>query len=202
MGGAALPGGRRPPRRERDGSERRADVARDGGGGEAPGDSIDLAGGELLARPDRRRRGRGRPETRPDQGDGRRLVPREDRRRGVEEVRRDRRRLEARAPPRHEDAPARGGPSVRLEERVRGTRGPRREGRVAQGGRRAVPDGQREPYPRRALRADPGPGEARCTDLRHPDADLRLPQARGFLDLDGRRLIALRKEYEGLRDIP
>src|SRR3989441_102378 len=40
------------------------------------------------------------------------------------------------------------------------------------------------------------------TELLHRDADLRLPQARGLLDLDGRRLIALRKEYEGLRDIP
>src|SRR5437899_3821320 len=36
----------------------------------------------------------------------------------------------------------------------------------------------------------------------HRDADLRLPQARGLLDLDGRRLVALRKEYEGLRDVP
>src|SRR3989441_385644 len=36
----------------------------------------------------------------------------------------------------------------------------------------------------------------------HRDADLRLTQARGFLDLHGRRLVALRKEYEGLRDVP
>src|SRR2546425_9790887 len=40
------------------------------------------------------------------------------------------------------------------------------------------------------------------TELLHRDADLRLPQARGLLDLDGRRLLALRKEYEGLRDVP
>src|SRR3989454_3616153 len=36
----------------------------------------------------------------------------------------------------------------------------------------------------------------------HRDADLRLTQARRLLDLHGRRLVALRKEYEGLRDVP
>src|SRR2546425_7542081 len=40
------------------------------------------------------------------------------------------------------------------------------------------------------------------TEFLHRDADLRLPQARGLLDFDGRRLVALRKEYEGLRDVP
>src|SRR3972149_4501381 len=38
--------------------------------------------------------------------------------------------------------------------------------------------------------------------LLHPDADLRLPQARGLLDFHGGRLLAFRKEYKGLRDIP
>src|SRR5439155_1435815 len=36
----------------------------------------------------------------------------------------------------------------------------------------------------------------------HRDADLRLTQARGLLDLHRRRLVAIRKEYEGLRDVP
>src|SRR5213594_2179851 len=36
----------------------------------------------------------------------------------------------------------------------------------------------------------------------HRDADLRLTQARRLFDLHGRRLVALRKEYEGLRDVP
>src|SRR5437870_2354023 len=69
---------------------------------------------------------------------------------------------------RHEDAVARGGPCVRLREGVRSAGGSRREGRVAQGGQRAVPDGQREPHPRRALRADSRSGEARGPDVGHP----------------------------------
>src|SRR3989441_9512705 len=36
----------------------------------------------------------------------------------------------------------------------------------------------------------------------HRDAALRWTQPRGLLDLHGRRLVALRKEYEGLRDVP
>src|SRR2546422_268368 len=40
------------------------------------------------------------------------------------------------------------------------------------------------------------------TEFLHRNADLRLPQARGLLDLDGRRLLALRKEYKRLRDVP
>src|SRR5439155_25643360 len=164
----ALPRGRRTPRRGRHGREGGADVPRGRGGGEGSRHPADLPGGELLARLDRGRRGRGGPQARPDQGDGRRLVPREDRRRGVEEVRRYRRRREARPSPRHEDAVARGGPSVRLEERGRGARGARREGRIAEGWRRALPNGQREPPPRCALRADPGARETREPDLEHP----------------------------------
>src|SRR5437867_7446576 len=138
--GEALPRGRRPPRRGRHGREGRADVPRDRGGGEGSRDSAELPGGELLARLDRGRRGRGGPQARPDQRDGRRLVPREDRRRGVEEVRRDRGRREARPSPRDEDAVARGGPSVRLEECGRWARGAWREGRIAEGWRRAFHD--------------------------------------------------------------
>ena len=38
-------------------------------------------------------------------------------------------------------------------------------------------------------------------ELPHRDADLRLAQARRLFDLDGRRLLPLRKEHKGLRDI-
>src|SRR5207245_8086715 len=41
-----------------------------------------------------------------------------------------------------------------------------------------------------------------AAEFLHRDADFRLPQARGLLDLDRGRLVALRKEYEGLRDVP
>src|SRR6266571_1640390 len=74
------------------------------------------------------------------------------------------------------------------------------------------------------LREDLGPGEAQpvrvhgaaltllldvplvdpfpAAELLHRDADLRLPQPRGLLDLDRRRLVALREEHERLRDVP
>src|SRR3989442_2795131 len=39
------------------------------------------------------------------------------------------------------------------------------------------------------------------TDLLHRDADLRLPQARGLVHLEGRRLVPVQKEYDGLHDI-
>src|SRR2546430_11171035 len=76
--GPPLPRRRRPLGGERRGHHGCADVPRDRGGGEAARDSADLPGGELLARPDSGRRGRGRPETRPDQRDGRRPVPPQD----------------------------------------------------------------------------------------------------------------------------
>src|SRR5207247_4242226 len=39
-------------------------------------------------------------------------------------------------------------------------------------------------------------------ELLHRDADLRLPQPGGLLDLDRRRLVALREEHERLGDVP
>src|SRR5436309_2688779 len=86
----------------------------------------------------------------------------------VEEVRHNHRRLQTRPSSRHEDAVARRGPSVRLEERGRGARGARGQDRIAEERRRAIPNRQREPHPRCAFRGDPRARETRGPDLEHP----------------------------------